>query len=79
MRFLAGPCSLSLENSKFSRVVKSKVVSELTGNEIESPMEQTAEATVEAAEHTLEHEECRLSSSSLRKNNGMKFGDPLPT
>ena len=64
-RFLGSCCSFSLD---VRRLAKSSVVSGLEEIETDVSMEQSAEATVDAAEHILVHAVMKYSSrTSIRK------------
>jgi hypothetical protein len=73
-RFLDSCFSFGL-NIKF--LAKSNVVSELEEKDIDPSIEQSADTTVEAAEHMLEHSDVKYSSGVSIE--GLKLCIPLPT
>ncbi len=73
-RFLGSCCSFSLDVRCLAR---SNVVSELGGKDNDPSKEQSADATVDAAEHILEQADMKHSSGVSSK--GLKLGIPLPT
>ena len=73
-RLLDSCCSFSLIVRCLAR---SNVVSELEGKDTDPSIEQSADATVDAAEHILEQADLYISSDS--SITGLKLCMPLPT